>query len=361
MMADALCEERVDDGCDTPAAAATSLPADTLNGPSASSGNPIPTTRGTEAGQPSDPVRLRWGMDPAHTQGMTLPAGTIVVANPDAFGGAGGLIAVNPSNGQQTTLSQGGMFVEPSNVAIAADGRIYVSDHEAFSTGGLIAVDPTNGQQTKIAASTVFQFPAGIVVDAGGQVVVAYMQRVQGLGAVLRVNPANGDHTNVAPGVKFSSPYGVAFDANGNLLVTDPDFHGAFDPALSFQTHLFRIDQGVGASILAHRTPPGRSIYWGIAIEHTGNILVVNNTNGPERELLRFHPTTGAMTKVAAGNKLVNHFGVAVEANGAIMVIDKATGLVRVDPATGTQTTVSTGGNLAGPSGGGPSGVAVQK
>jgi hypothetical protein len=67
------------------------------------------------------------------------------------------------------------------------------------------------------------------------------------------------------------------------------------------------------------------------------------------------------MTKVAAGNKLVNHFGVAVEANGAIMVIDKATGLVRVDPATGTQTTVSTGGNLAGPSGGGPSGVAVQK
>jgi streptogramin lyase len=183
---------------------------------------------------------------------------------------------------------------------------------------------------------------------------------VQGLGAVLRVNPANGDHTNVAPGVRFSSPYGVAFDANGNLLVTDVDFHGAFDPALSFQTHLFRIDQRGSASILAHRNPPG-AIYWGIAIERTGNVLVAHNPNGPQRELLRFHPTTGAMTKVTSGNKLVNHFGVAVEANGAIVVIDRKNGLVRVDPATGTQTMVSTGGNLAGPIGGGPIGVAVQK
>jgi hypothetical protein len=53
------------------------------------------------------------------------------------------------------------------------------------------------------------------------QIVVAYPERVQGLGSVLRVNPTNGDHTAVAPGVRFISPVGVALDVNGNLLATD--------------------------------------------------------------------------------------------------------------------------------------------
>ena len=249
-----------------------------------------------------------------------------MAVNPDAFGGAGGVIAVDPGNGQQTTLSRGGLFVEPFSVAFLADGRLVVSDIAAFGGGGgLIAVDPTNGQQTKIAASTVFRLPSGVTVDAAGQILVAYPERVQGLGTVLRVNPANGDHTAVAPGVQFISPVGVALDANGNVLVTDPDIQG-------FESRLHRIAQGIGG-ILAKGKPPG-AIYHGVAIERTGNILVVNNPNGPERELLRFHPTTAAMTKVASGKKLINHFGVAVEGNDKIVVIDRVNGVVRIDPTT---------------------------
>jgi sugar lactone lactonase YvrE len=283
---------------------------------------------------------------------MALPLGTIVVANPDAFGGAGAVIAVDPGSGEQTTLSQGGLFVDPSNVAFLADGRLVVSDTAAFGGGGLIAVDPTSRQQAKIAASTVFKSPSGMAIDATGQIFVAYPERVQGLGSVLRVNPANGDHTAAAPDVRFISPVGVALDVNGNLLVTDPDIQG-------FASRLHRIDQGVGR-VLATGKPPG-AIYHGLAIERTGNILVVNNPNGPERELLRFHPTSGAMTKVASGNKLVNHFGVAVEANGRILVIDRVNGVVRIDPSNGLQTVVSSGGDLAGPIGGGPTGLAVRK
>jgi hypothetical protein len=284
---------------------------------------------------------------------VALPVGTIVAVNPDAFGGAGGVIAVDPGNGQQTTLSRGGLFVEPFSVAFLADGRLVVSDIAAFGGGGgLIAVDPTNGQQTKIAASTVFRLPSGVTVDAAGQILVAYPERVQGLGTVLRVNPANGDHTAVAPGVQFISPVGVALDANGNVLVTDPDIQG-------FESRLHRIAQGIGG-ILAKGKPPG-AIYHGVAIERTGNILVVNNPNGPERELLRFHPTTAAMTKVASGKKLINHFGVAVEGNDKIVVIDRVNGVVRIDPNNGSQTVVSSGGDLAGPIGGGPTGLAVRK
>jgi hypothetical protein len=66
---------------------------------------------------------------------------------------------------------------------------VVVSDTAAFGGGGgLIAVDPANRQQAKIAASTVFKFPSGMAVDATGQILVAYPEPVQGAGSVLRVN-----------------------------------------------------------------------------------------------------------------------------------------------------------------------------
>lgn len=99
---------------------------------------------------------------------------------PTRSGGAGGVIAVDPGNGRQTVLSRGDLFVDPSNVAFLADGRLVISDTGAFGgSGGLIAVDPTNGRQTKIAASTVFKFPSGMAIDGRGQILVAYPERVQ--------------------------------------------------------------------------------------------------------------------------------------------------------------------------------------
>ncbi len=273
---------------------------------------------------------------------MALLPGTIIVADPQAFGGTGGLIAVDPSNGQQTTLARGGMFVEPSHVAFTADGRLLVSDLEAFGTGGLIAVDPASGQQTKVVSSTVFRRPFGITVEADDQVVVAYLKS-PGNGAVMRVNPANGEHREVAPGVNFILPSGVALDATGNIVVCEANEGDTV-------SRLFRVDKGVGASILAIGKPEGAS-YQGIAIESTGHILVTSRPADGESELLRFHPTSGAVMTVSKGNMIRAPFGVAVEANGAILVIDIASGVVRVNPAMGAQTTVSTGGSLVRPRG----------
>lgn len=67
------------------------------------------------------------------------------------------------------------------------------------------------------------------------------------------------------------------------------------------------------------------------------------------------------MTKVSEGNKLVgHHYGLAVEANGSIVVSDVRNGVIRVNPATGTQTTISEGQHLAGSSSGGPLGLAIR-
>jgi DNA-binding beta-propeller fold protein YncE len=261
---------------------------------------------------------------------MALATGTIVVACPGS-GFAGeplrGLFAVDPTSGQQRTLAQGGMLVEPWNVVVLADGRLLVADASAFGTGGLIAVDPDNGQQTKVASSPVFHRPFGLAVRSDGQVVVAYTLRPGDFGIVARVNPANGEHFGVAPTFQFVQPFAVAVDAADNVIVTDPgQFLG--------ESRLIRIDAGVGASI----RHDGGGAFTGVAVEPSGNLVVTSDVPGNQK-LLRFDPADGPPT-VVSENLFGLPGGVAVEASGAILV-SNSSGVTRVNPANGAQSLVA--------------------
>jgi sugar lactone lactonase YvrE len=271
---------------------------------------------------------------------MALPPGTIVVASPGFDTTAPkGLFAVDPTSGRRTPLAQGGMLVEPWNVEFLADGRLLVADRSAFGTGGLIAVDPASGQQTKVSSPPQTTQPFGLALPADGQVVVAYRG---GHSFVFRVDPATGAHRAIDASFPFDGPFDVALDAAGNVIVTDPEiFRG--DP-----NRLIRIDVGVGASIRADS--PGH-VYIGVAVEPSGNIVVGNRPLADPAQLLRFPATSGPATVVSQGGKLTDPGGIAVEANGAILVNDAANGVLRIDPATGAQTTVSTGRNLGLPNG----------
>src|SRR2546425_6432013 len=71
---------------------------------------------------------------------------TILVADEDAFGGAGGGIRVNPTTGAQTVVSSSGNFVEPTAIAIAVNGDILIADRNAFGgAGGVERADPPPG------------------------------------------------------------------------------------------------------------------------------------------------------------------------------------------------------------------------
>jgi DNA-binding beta-propeller fold protein YncE len=73
--------------------------------------------------------------------------GDILVADRDAFGGfLGAVIRIDPLSGAQTTVSEGGTFVDPTGVALEADGGdILVADARA----GVIRVDPRSGAQRR--------------------------------------------------------------------------------------------------------------------------------------------------------------------------------------------------------------------
>ena len=276
---------------------------------------------------------------------MSLPAGTILVADPDAFGGGGGLIAVDPATGHQTALATGGNFVDPSGVAITMSGTIVVSDRGAFGDGGLIAVDPGNGQQTKLSASTDFHRPMGMAADSNGQVVVAYLGAGEGVGKIMRVNLVDGLFHAVAPTVAFMNPADVAIDQSGNVWVADLDTSGA-------DSRLHRIDAGGTDSVFAHNEPPGAN-YVGVTAAAQDHILVASQDFHAAGSVLRFGPVPVGGQHLAAtvsqGGELASPFGIAVEGNGAILVVDAINGVIRIDRSTGTQTTVSSGGMFAGP------------
>jgi DNA-binding beta-propeller fold protein YncE len=88
---------------------------------------------------------------------------------------------------------------------------------------------------------------------------------------------------------------------------------------------------------------------WGIALDANGDILVAATSTG----IIRIAPSTGGQTIVSTGGSFVAPQGIAVAANGDFFVVDQAafgTGAVfRVDPGSGAQTLISFGGNFASP------------
>lgn len=75
-----------------------------------------------------------------------------------------------------------------------------------------------------------------------------------------------------------------------------------------------------------------------------GNIIVSNGKiNGVTTALVLLDPLNSQQAVISSGDKFTDLNGVAVEADGSILVIDSANGLLRVNPDDGSQSVVSTG------------------
>jgi hypothetical protein len=92
---------------------------------------------------------------------------------------------------------------------------------------------------------------------------------------------------------------------------------------------------------------------WGIAVEADGSILVTQNT-----VLYRINPSNGTQTIVSTGGRMIGAGGLTVGPNGQIYVATQitgfprgslpnsstiASGVVRIDPVTGQQTVIAYG------------------
>ncbi len=326
--------------------------------------------------------------------------GDVLVADAAAFGGPGGVIRVNPANGERSTVSEnaapagGPSFADPFGVAFAANGDLLVVDQSAFGSGGVIRVNPANGERTTVSENAApvggpsFVNPRGIAVARNGDILISDREAFGGSGGVIRVNPATGERTtlsaNTAPpgNPVFDDPIGIAIAADGDVYVADQ---------ANSVRKIIRVDAVSGARTTVSENPPcsdeeeeegqcpvasGQPNFgnpFGIGIDADGSLLVADisafDGNGG---IIRVDPATGVRSAVSSNSApagapgFVDPRGVVVGLDGDLLVVDDLAfggggGVIRVDPATGARSAVSANGSPAGgPSFEAPFGLAVQ-
>jgi sugar lactone lactonase YvrE len=278
------------------------------------------------------------------------------------------------------------LYLGAPSLAEAATERIFVVDPAAFPQqpfggGAVFRVHPTNGVRTTVSQDAnpsgepFFSIPFRIALEADGDILVADRDAFDRTGGVIRIDPVTGVRTTVSangspPGEPgFVEPIAIALEADGDILVADRDTvpGGA----------VIRVDPVTGArtTVSANASPPGEPGFVapdGLAVEANGDILVVDTYAGgiPGGAVLRVDPVTGARTTVsnnaspAGGPSFLEPLAIALEADGGILVTNFASGngeVLRVDPVTGARTTVSTNASPpGGPSLAVPWGITVE-
>jgi hypothetical protein len=222
------------------------------------------------------------------------------VADSECCGGQGGIIRVSPPSSSQSILSSGGHFAEPTGIAIARNGDIFVADRDcciAFQ-GAVLRVNATTGAQTIVSQGGFFLEPVGLAITADDALLV--IDRATG---VIRVNPNDGAQTIMSSGQNFRSPSGITVAGNGDIFVADD--HCCTTPSV----------------------------------------------------VVRVNPSTGLQTVVSQGGHFMSPFGITVASNGDLLVADVGCctqghgGIIRVNPKTGAQSMVSSDGHFYNPFG----------
>lgn len=151
--------------------------------------------------------------------------------------------------------------------------------------------------------------------------------------------------TTVVAFLTTAIPSGAVTLNPGDILVADLNAFGG-------PGGIFRVDPNTGA-----QTVVSSGGYFigpaGIAIAANGDLLIANaggGSSGPG-SIIRVNPITGAQAIVSSGDNLANPVGLAIAANGDLFVVDGDGGIIRIDPSTGVQTLVR------GPRG--PSGIVI--
>jgi len=200
--------------------------------------------------------------------------------------------------------------------------------------------------------------PHGIAIAANGDLLIAD----SGAGPI-RVNLADGSQTPVTSGPPLAVPVGIAIAPNGDLLVADPDC--CVRQGATGKGGVIRVNPATGAQTVVSSEGHFRSPA-GVAIAANGDLLVVDPDAGA---VIRVNPAIPNQppgqnqTVVSNGNFFARPIGIAITTGGDLLVVDMNCcdgsngGVIRVDPAIANlppgfnQTVVAQGGRFSAPFG----------
>ena len=252
------------------------------------------------------------------------------------------------------------MFAVLAAHALAAEPYVVYTANKSVDGAVILRTDPSNGSTVEISRNgslgNLFRQPYDLAVQRDGSIVVADMGVPnQKDGALIRVDPFTGRQSLVASGGHFYDPAGVAIGPGGVLYVLDT-LAGTNSGAV------IRVDPNTGAQqvVSSDFNPLGLfDLPFGIAVDADGTIVVVNRALGgalpidciiPTGSVIRINPATGGQSLVTQLGSLSRPLGVAIDTDRSIVVANECgspngVGLLRVTPGTGLQTQIAANGD----------------
>ncbi|MBI3884131.1 MAG: hypothetical protein HY302_00115 [Opitutae bacterium] len=304
---------------------------------------------------------------------------TLTVSNAGAGNGAlyryvltapGGSVA---SNAARLTVAEA-FFPMPVALATDAAGNFYVADSasdtiQRFTNAGEITlVAGTAGQAGSAdgtGAAARFNDPSALAVAPDGTVFVAdtanaTLRRISAAGVVTTLaGSATARGNTDGPGAQatFSAPAGLARDAAGVLFVADSATHTIRRVAADGTVSTFAglagaagTADGTGAAARFNRPT-------GLALDASGNLFVADTTNNTLRRITPAGAVTtlaglagvsGSTDGTGSGALFNGPAGVAVNGAGNVLVADTGNSTIRQITPAGTVTTVAGLSGIAG-------------
>ena len=245
-------------------------------------------------------------------------------------------------------------FFNPSGVAVDTGGSVFVADQanhtiRKITTAGVVttlagsALNPGSADGTGSAAR--FDSPGGVAVDGSGNVFVAdssnsTIRKITPGGVITTLAGSAGERgiaDGTASAARFNYPGGVAVDASGNVFAADTSAHSirkiTADGVVTTLAGTYVPGSADGTGTAARFSWPR-----GVAVDSHGNVFVTDSGNQTIRKIT----PSGVVTTVAgsAGHagaadgtgstaRFSYPYGIAVDANGNLFVVDAGNNTIR--------------------------------
>jgi streptogramin lyase len=229
-------------------------------------------------------------------------------------------------------------FLSPRGIAVEPTGFVLVSDYTAKK---VFRIDPITQVCTALPTGSTLRGPWDVTVAAGLSPFVPGPLLVADAGTadqVYRVDPAARTRTAVPASLGFDDPVAAIRDLSGDLYVLERD-------------RIFRVTTpgGLQTTVSVFAEPVELT---GIVVDASGEILVTDAAND---RLVRVIPGSGEQIVVADDDgtpsaPLGAPAGLALDRNGTALVANRGdplddpvipTGIVRVNPISGTSSVVT--------------------